>query len=275
MITYPLNNIDYAAEDAELFHCTRKSGVYDGDAFPLTVTGLDNNIVIGPGIAWIQNTQFSGKVVANKADFTISPELSDSVNPRIDAVVIQFDVNENATNIVMKTGVAASIPVAPAVIRTESVYELHLCHVYRAAGAAVVAEEDITDLRTNADYCGIMFDPISSIDATLTIPGYAADAAAVGAALVGIAKVAVFKTTLFAAGWSAEAPYTQTVSVDGILAAHEPFVDVYLENVEDVSAVLEAWTCVGRVVTADGTVTAYCYDDVPSADMPIILKVVG
>ena len=44
MITYPLNNIDYTAEDAELFHCTRTSGIWATNDFPISVTGRDNNI---------------------------------------------------------------------------------------------------------------------------------------------------------------------------------------------------------------------------------------
>nr|DAG75024.1 MAG TPA: hypothetical protein [Caudoviricetes sp.] len=34
IITYPLNNIEYTAADAEIYNCTRTSGVYantDGD----------------------------------------------------------------------------------------------------------------------------------------------------------------------------------------------------------------------------------------------------
>ena len=64
MITYPLNNIDYTAEDAELYFSTRESGVYDGGDFEATVSGIDNNVTIGIGTAWIHNTKFSGKVVA-------------------------------------------------------------------------------------------------------------------------------------------------------------------------------------------------------------------
>ena len=33
IITYPLNNIEYTAEDAELYHATRTSGVFANDDF--------------------------------------------------------------------------------------------------------------------------------------------------------------------------------------------------------------------------------------------------
>ena len=62
LVTYPLNNLDYTAEDAELFHCTRSSGIYANDDFGFTVTGTDNTVTIGTGIAWIRNSKFSGTV---------------------------------------------------------------------------------------------------------------------------------------------------------------------------------------------------------------------
>ena len=165
MITYPLNNILYSAEDAELFHCTRTSGVFSADdEFAASVTGADNTVTIGPGIAWIRNARFSGKVAANKTSVSLDMGLADGSYPRIDAVVIQFDANANQTAIVVKQGVAASRPVPPEVVRVEAVYELHLYHVRRAAGAAVVSAADITDIRQDRNYCGVMMDDVTNID---------------------------------------------------------------------------------------------------------------
>ena len=47
IITYPLNNIEYTAEDAELYHATRTSGVFANDDFPITVSGDGNVVTIG------------------------------------------------------------------------------------------------------------------------------------------------------------------------------------------------------------------------------------
>lgn len=183
MITYPLNNIDYTAEDAELYFSTRESGVYDGNDFEVTAFGIDNDVIVGTGIAWIHNTKFSGKVVALKEPKTLTLSLPNSVYDRIDAIVIQFDANKNATEIIVKEGISSSSPIAPNVVRTESLYELHIFHIRRKAGATVISVDDLVDLRNNSDYCGIMFDPISSIDSTFTKSGYAADAKATGKAI--------------------------------------------------------------------------------------------
>lgn len=166
LVTYPLNDVDYQAEDAELFHCTRSSGIYAGDDFSYSVTGADNTMVIGPGVGWIRNSRFSGKVIANKADLALDFGLADAVYPRIDAVVIQFDINTNQTELKVKKGVPASVPQVPAVSRTESMYELHLYHVRREAGAVSFSVADITDLRMNENYCGLMADSVTSVDTT-------------------------------------------------------------------------------------------------------------
>ena len=164
MITYPLNNIDYTAEDAELFHCTRTSGIWATNDFPISVTGRDNNISIGTGIAWIRNEGFSGKVVALKETVIRNLDVADGVYPRIDVVAIQFNANNNATDIVVKKGVPASDPVRPAISRTGAVYELYLCSIYRRVGVTSIAWEDVTDLRLDSTVCGLMADSVTKVD---------------------------------------------------------------------------------------------------------------
>lgn len=194
MVTYPLNNIQYTAEDAELYNSTRTSGVFADDSFNYSVTGADNTIVIGTGIAWIKNREFSGKVVAQKEALSLNLGLSNANYPRIDAVVIQFNANSNSTKIIVKKGTASSSPSAPAVVRTESVYELHLYHVRRNAGELSVSPSSITDLRGNDEYCGIMTDGVTKIDKTLTKDGYVADAKAVGDAISSATNISVPNT---------------------------------------------------------------------------------
>lgn len=87
--------------------------------------------------------------------------------------------------------------------------------------------------------------------------------------------ISVSKTATFSVnGWSESAPFTQTVAVDGILVSDDPFVDLYLAGVEDGTPVIEAWAVVGRVATNNGSITAYCYEEKPEVDIPVILKVV-
>lgn len=164
MKTYPLNGIEYTAEDAEMYFCTRSSGVYAGEDFACSVTGADNVVTVSEGICWIKNGRFSGKSAVNEEPEQVDMGISDALLPRIDAVVIRFSLDSNGSEIISKRGEPASSPVPPTVTRTDSVYELHICHVRREAGAATISASDVKDLRFDPNYCGLMADPVTKID---------------------------------------------------------------------------------------------------------------
>ena len=91
------------------------------------------------------------------------------------------------------------------------------------------------------------------------------------------ATTARYSATLTAAGWSASAPYTQTASAAGVLSTDDPFVDVDMSGASGSAqgtALTEAWGFVGRVTAGNGQITAYCYEDKPAVNLPVILKVV-
>lgn len=76
-------------------------------------------------------------------------------------------------------------------------------------------------------------------------------------------------------GWSATAPYTQTMQVAGLLATDIPLVDVVLSDAAfTAQAQLEAYSCIGRIDTAAGAMTVTCYEYKPTADLTTALKVV-
>lgn len=166
MITYPLNNIDYTAEDAELFHCTRNSGIYSGDDFNFSNSGTDNTIKVHEGIAWIRNSRFSGKVCANKSIVTLDFGIADPSFPRIDVAAIRFDASKNSTELVVKNGIAKTDPSRPDITQTENVYELYIFEVYRKAGATTIGISDVKDLRLDPSLCGLMADSVTKVDTT-------------------------------------------------------------------------------------------------------------
>lgn len=163
-ITYPLNNIDYSADDAALFHCTRSSGVYSGEDFQCSANGANNTIVVSVGVAWMRLSRFRGCVVAMRQDTTVDLGLTDSIYPRIDRIALQYDANKNAVALVIKKGSPASSPVAPARSTSESLYELHIAEVRREPGATAIAAKDVTDLRLNPSACGLMADAVTEVD---------------------------------------------------------------------------------------------------------------
>ena len=164
LVTYPLDNTDYSMEDAALFHCTRTTGIYADNDFTFSVSGADNTIALGVGIAWMRMSRFKGVVAALKTETAVNLGLPDPVYPRIDHVVIQYDANKNVTEIVVKNGTAASNPQPPERSTSEALYEIHLAEVRREPGATAVTARNVTDLRLNENYCGIMAESVTKVD---------------------------------------------------------------------------------------------------------------
>lgn len=163
LTTYPLNNIDYDASDAEVYMSTRTSGIFAKNDFPYTVTGTDTNITIGTGLAWIHNHQFAGKSVQNATEAVVNCGQSDTQYPRYDIVTLRYSKINNETTLACKHGTPASSPQYPEITQTVAEYELYLYAIYRPAGATVITAANITDLRLSK-YCGLMADSVTQID---------------------------------------------------------------------------------------------------------------
>lgn len=88
-------------------------------------------------------------------------------------------------------------------------------------------------------------------------------------------KRIVFTTTLTANDWEGEeAPYTQSIGIEGILSTDRPhYSAVYDEDHATRLAQKEAFTMVDDLDTADGIVTFTCFDEKPSVNIPIQMEV--
>lgn len=161
---YPLDDIDYVAADVSTYLSTRTSGIYAGDDFAISMTGSDNTISIDTGLAWMRLSKFNGIAVAVKAKTSVDMGIPDATYPRIDALVLRFDANKNGAELIAKSGIASSNPQPPTVSQTEALYELHLLHILRQPGAASITAADVTDLRLDEGYCGLMADAVTKVD---------------------------------------------------------------------------------------------------------------
>lgn len=87
--------------------------------------------------------------------------------------------------------------------------------------------------------------------------------------------VDLYNATLLSSGWSSSAPYTQTLSIQGILSTDIPVVDVVLSSTTSTAvSQLEAWGYVSKIETAANSITATCLKEKPTINIPIQLKVV-
>lgn len=159
-VIYPINDKKYTAEDVEIFNCTRTSGVYTVLDFDFTLSG--NTMTIGKGLAWIKNADFSGKAIAFKEPQTLIFDSADSELDRYDVVAIRYDATKKEPEIVIVKGGVSETPTLPT-RKTESyMYELFLYSVLRKAGEGSISADNITDLRANEVYCGLMRDSVTS-----------------------------------------------------------------------------------------------------------------
>ena len=154
----------------------------------------------------------------------------------------------------------------------EAAFEALLDYIEYVENLANEALNNIDDVKDGSAYL-----PKSYVTSDFSDESYgkAADAAAVGQAVRNKAVTKTYKGTFLSSGWSSSAPYTQTITVEGVLSTDYPFVDIDLSDVSDAVSVIEGWKLVGRcTVSADNNVIAYCYEEAPAVDIPIVFKVV-
>lgn len=85
----------------------------------------------------------------------------------------------------------------------------------------------------------------------------------------------IIPVTLPASGWSAVAPYTQTVTVKGLTAADNPLLVKVIAGgatPEQVKAYNKAFGMIDDGDTADGQATFKCYNKKPTIDIIVGLK---
>ena len=84
-----------------------------------------------------------------------------------------------------------------------------------------------------------------------------------------------YTATLPSSGWAGSAaPYSQTITINGLLATDEPIMDVVMSGTYSTdSARSEEWGYLYRAVAAANSLTVYASEK-PTIDLPIRLKVI-
>ena len=163
IITYPLNGVTYDAEDVGTYLCTRTSGVYAKDTnYAVSITGA-RELTVAPGLAWINYEDFKGVSVCSREAVTLDVPAADTTLPRVDRIVLQFDVDANASAVKLKPGTPSAAPEPPAIQQNHRQYELGLATLAVPAGTASITAANLTDTRADEDVCGIMRDGVTGI----------------------------------------------------------------------------------------------------------------
>ena len=164
IITYPENGITYDADDASGYLATRLSGVYSAEEdFSVTAQG-GLSVQVSAGQAWVRPARFKGRSIIMEQPTTVVLTEADPVRSRIDRVVLRYDAAAKKTSLQVLEGAPDSAgPAAPAITRTELIYDLCLAEIKRPAGSTAVTVADITDTRADETVCGVMRDGVNGI----------------------------------------------------------------------------------------------------------------
>lgn len=126
------------------------NGVLRGDN-NLKVTASNLNLSVNSGRAWIGGHYFN-----NDSVYQLPAISAPTGGARIDRVVLRLDksIPVRSISIQYLTGTAATTPVAPALTRNDTVYELCLAEITIQANATVAS---VKDTRADADLCGWVY----------------------------------------------------------------------------------------------------------------------
>ena len=163
IVLYPANDYDFDAADVAAYLAGLTSGVFSGDEdFPVTAAG-GLKVTVGAGRGWVHPSRFTGYSITKRESDTLTMPLADPSLPRIDRIVMRYDAGARAASLQVLQGTASSTPTAPAISRTELIYDLCLAEITRPAAAASITTGQITDTRLDEKLCGIVRDGVTGI----------------------------------------------------------------------------------------------------------------
>jgi len=163
IVLYPANGFDFDAADVAAYLAGLTSGVFSGaEDFPVTAAG-GLKVTVGAGRGWVHPSRFTGYSITKREADTLTMPLADPSLPRIDRIVMRYDAGARAASLQVLQGTASSTPTAPAISRTELIYDLCLAEITRPAGSTAVTTGQITDTRLDEKLCGIVRDGVTGI----------------------------------------------------------------------------------------------------------------
>lgn len=163
IVSYPANGYDFDAADVAAYLAGLTSGVFSSaEDFPVTAAG-GLKVTVGAGRGWVHPSRFTGYSITKRESDTLTMPLADPSLPRIDRIVMRYDAGARAASLQVLQGTASSTPTAPAISRTELIYDLCLAEIARPAGSTSITTGQIADTRLDEALCGIVRDGVTGI----------------------------------------------------------------------------------------------------------------
>lgn len=151
----------YNAEDVTSY----LDGFVRNGVFQLTSNALqvqpssDMTVVVRAGQGWID-----GHKLKSDSDLLLTLDASDVLLGRIDRVIFYLDYTAREMGIDVLKGTPASNPVAPALTRNATRYEMCLAEISIAKQTTAISASMITDTRGNNSLCGFVAALITQLD---------------------------------------------------------------------------------------------------------------
>ena len=149
-----------------LFNSLIKDGVFMHIGEHLNVkesTGMQVNV--GSGFAWFNSTW-----TRNDTDLPLDITISDLLQTRIDAIVLEVDetVSSRTNSIKVITGIPASDPQKPSLTNTAEIHQYPLAYVTVGVGVTSITQANIENC-IGTDPCPFVTGVLDTIDATTLI----------------------------------------------------------------------------------------------------------
>lgn len=155
-----------AVQFSYLFNSLIKDGIFMHVGEHLNVkegTGMQVNV--GSGFAWFNSTW-----TRNDADYPINISISDLLQVRIDAIVLEVNetVSSRTNSIKVITGTPASDPQKPTLTNTNDIHQYPLAYVTVGVGVTSITQANIENC-IGTDPCPFVTGVLDTIDATTLI----------------------------------------------------------------------------------------------------------
>lgn len=139
-----------------------KNGVFDDGLMVSVNSGITVDVASGSAI-------IDGFIYHNDSPKALTLETANASLPRIDSIMLRWNISGRTMNAVVVTGTPQSNPSAPAPVRNSTTYDFQLATVQINAGVDSITAANITDTRPDDMVCGITSGYNSvDIDAMMT-----------------------------------------------------------------------------------------------------------
>lgn len=245
-------------------------------------TGL--TVAIQPGTAFVD-----GRIMYSSAVEEFTLDQSSGVLNRIDRVILRLDYSNRLMKFLVLKGEEGSEPTAPALTRSADIFDMCLAEVYIGATVTEITQPNISDTRANSNVCGIAGAAITQLDTATMYEQYTAQFEEIfnqiniwadqqettvenmiaGLQAQGFEKKATYVSdTLLASGWvNSTYSFEETYPFASYDIEIQPASTATAEQVEAYGGAMIVGSIDSNVATAKG--------DVPTVDIPIIIKVVA